>query len=145
MPEKIAVFLRSYFVRGWIVIHDVVVSVRVAIKNTDNAGVDIITRSFILVFYSLLMFSRQMSISYWPRGGRGKVYITPVSWVWGGVCLYLTGHITSLSLRQTRPHPGGLQSYKATANQTRWRSKDQSSPIWRDSLGYNVPTPNIGI
>ena len=64
-------------------IHGAIVSFRVAMKNTNNTDVDIITGSFILVFYSLQMFSRLMPIGYWPRGGRNKVYIMPVSWVRG--------------------------------------------------------------
>ena len=39
-------------------IHDVIVSTRIAIRNTDNTNVNIIiTRSFILVLYSLDVLS----------------------------------------------------------------------------------------
>ena len=45
-------------------IHDVIVSIQVAIKNTDNTDVDIITGSFYSRLYSLKMFSWQLPIGY---------------------------------------------------------------------------------
>ena len=45
-------------------IHDAIMSIRVAIKNTDNTDVDIITGSFYSRLYSLQMFSRLLPIGY---------------------------------------------------------------------------------
>ena len=49
---------------------------------------------FILVLYSLGVLSAGFYLlltTWWP----GQGFIVPVSWVQGGVCLHITGHITS--------------------------------------------------
>ena len=49
--------------------HEVIVSTRFAMKNTNNTNVDIITRSFILVLYSLGVLSAGFYLlltTWWP-------------------------------------------------------------------------------
>ena len=52
--------------------HDAIVTTRIAIRNTDNTNVGIITRSFILVLYSLGVLSANvywLLTTWWPGQG----------------------------------------------------------------------------
>ena len=57
--------------------HNAIVTTRIAIRNTDNTNVGIITSSFILVLYSLGVLSAGFYLlltTWWPQG-----FIVPVS------------------------------------------------------------------